>query len=64
MAVAAMPTGASDDAWQAVGKPFKAGDVVARGPSGDLRQLQEGDAVEARAVSESGSGSGAEDDDE
>ena len=56
--------GASDDAWQAIGKPFKAGDVVARGPSGDLRQLQEGDAVEARAVSESGSGSGAEDDDE
>ena len=40
--------GASDDAWQAVGKPFEAGDVVARGPSADLRQLQEGDAVDAR----------------
>jgi HlyD family secretion protein len=38
--------GVSDDAWQAVEKPLKAGDVIARGPSGDLRTLQEGDAVE------------------
>jgi HlyD family secretion protein len=41
-------TGLSDDAWQAVGKPLKVGDTVARGPSRELRQLQEGDRVEQR----------------
>ena len=40
--------GLSDDAWQAVGKPLKAGDTVARGPSRQLQQLQEGDRVEQR----------------
>jgi HlyD family secretion protein len=40
--------GLSDDAWQAVGKPLKAGDSVARGPSRQLQQLQEGDRVEQR----------------
>lgn len=41
-------TGLSDDAWQAVGKPLKVGDTVARGPSRQLQQLQEGDRVEQR----------------
>lgn len=41
-------TGLSDDAWQAVGKPLKIGDTVARGPSRELRQLQEGDRVAQR----------------
>lgn len=41
-------TGLSDDAWQAVGKPLKVGDTVARGPSRELRQLQEGDRVQQR----------------
>jgi HlyD family secretion protein len=40
--------GLSDDAWQAVGKPLKVGDTVARGPSRELRQLQEGDRVAQR----------------
>jgi HlyD family secretion protein len=41
-------TGLSDDAWQAVGKPLEAGDTVARGPSRQLQQLQDGDRVEQR----------------
>jgi HlyD family secretion protein len=41
-------TGLSDDAWQAVGKPLKVGDTVARGPSRQLQQLQEGDRVQQR----------------
>ena len=41
-------TGVSDDAWEIVGKPLKVGDVVARGPSRALRQLQDGDRVEQR----------------
>ena len=41
-------TGVSDDAWQIVGKPLKVGDVVARGPSRALRQLQDGERVEQR----------------
>lgn len=41
-------TGISDDAWEIVGKPLKVGDVVARGPSRMLRQLQDGDGVEQR----------------
>lgn len=41
-------TGLSDDAWQAVGKPLKVGDTVARGPARQLRQLQEGDRVRQR----------------
>ena len=41
-------TGLSDDAWQAVGKPLKVGDTVARGPSRQLQQLQEGDRVAQR----------------
>jgi HlyD family secretion protein len=41
-------TGLSDDAWQAVGKPLEVGDTVARGPSRELRQLQDGDRVQQR----------------
>jgi HlyD family secretion protein len=41
-------TGLSDDAWQAVGKPLKVGDTVARGPSRQLQQLQDGDRVAQR----------------
>ena len=52
-------TGLSDDAWQAVGKPLKIGDTVARGPSRQLRQLQEGDRVEQR---KDGGGDGEDDD--
>ena len=55
-------TGLSDDAWQAVGKPLKVGDTVARGPSRELRQLQEGDRVEQRkADDKSGDKSGDKD---
>ena len=46
-------TGVSDDAWQAVtGKALAVGDLVARGPSRELRQLVEGDRVEQRKVDE------------
>ena len=48
--------GISDDAWQAVGKPLKVGDTVARGPSRQLQQLQEGDRVEQRKVEADKSG--------
>lgn len=44
----AVETGVSDDAWEIVGKPLKVGDVVARGPSRALRQLQDGERVEQR----------------
>lgn len=55
-------TGLSDDAWQAVGKPLKVGDTVARGPSRELRQLQEGDRVQQRkADDKSGDKSGDKD---
>jgi HlyD family secretion protein len=54
-------TGLSDDAWQAVGKPLKVGDTVARGPSRQLRQLQEGDRVEQRK--DEGDGESAKDGD-
>lgn len=49
-------TGTSDDAWQAVGKPLAVGDMVARGPARDLRQLQEGDRVEQREDDEGDEG--------
>jgi HlyD family secretion protein len=54
-------TGLSDDAWQAVGKPLKVGDTVARGPARQLRQLQEGDRVEQRK--DSGDSGGKDGDD-
>lgn len=54
--------GVSDDAWQAVGKPLKAGDMVARGPSRQLQQLQEGDRVEQRKHDADDSDSDSDDD--
>lgn len=41
-------TGISDDAFVTVGKPLAVGDVVVRGPSRSLRQLQDGARVEQR----------------
>ena len=54
----AVETGVSDDAWQAVGKPLKAGDTVVRGPARLLQQLQDGDRVEQRKAVDEGDEAG------
>lgn len=52
-------TGISDDAFVTVGKPLVVGDVVVRGPSRSMRQLQDGARVEQRKA---GSGDAADKD--